>query len=161
MHKILILLVLLLSLFKADSDPVLVDADAGQILAEVAKFKGDKPVMVNFWATWCAPCVEEFPYMLELYREYDNDFALILVSGDFIDQRDEALEFLKDQGVNFTSYFKKGKDNDFIRKISNQWTGALPFTIIYDMDGNVSTSWEGKADKERFESELLKVLNPQ
>lgn len=145
----------------AQQDPVLVDAGADKILEVISDHKGQRPVLVNFWATWCAPCIEEFPFILELKKEYGDDFELIFVSGDFIDQRGDALEFLKEQGVDFATYFKTEKDNEFIKKISGQWTGALPFTIIFDVKGEVSISWEGKAEKEKFESELLRLINTQ
>lgn len=144
----------------SEQDPVLIDADATEIMDVVRAEKGKQPVLINFWATWCAPCIEEFPYIMELKEEYEGEFKLIFVSGDFPQQRADAEVFLKEQGVDFTTYFKTGKDNEFIQTISSEWTGALPFTIIFDANGEVSSSWEGKAEKEQFESELIKVINP-
>lgn len=140
-------------------DDILVDATADKIVAKIDECKGNSPVLVNFWATWCAPCVEEFPYIMKLNDKYEGEFKLIFVSGDFEEARDEAEAFLKKQGVDFETYFKVGKDNEFITTISNEWTGALPFTIVYNKEGEISASWEGKADLETFEKELLKVLN--
>lgn len=154
---ILGLIVLLLSISLA-GDKILVDATADQIMAKVAEYEGEKPVLMNFWATWCAPCIEEFPYLMELNEKYEGQFKLIFVSGDFREAREEAEAFLQKQGVDFETYFKVGKDNEFITTISNEWTGALPFTIVYNKEGEVTTSWEGKAELEKFESELIKVI---
>lgn len=140
-------------------DDILVDATADDVQERIAIHKGEKPVLVNFWATWCAPCIEEFPYLLELRDTYTDKFELILVSGDFKEARKEAEEFLKEQGVDFETYFKVGKDNEFIAKISEDWSGALPFTILYNKEGVVTASWEGKADFKTFETNLLNVLN--
>lgn len=137
------------------------NATAEEILAMVEEQKGEKPVVINFWATWCAPCVEEFPYIMELHEQYEGQFKLIFVSGDFEEARDNALAFLKKQGVDFETYFKTGKDHEFITAISEEWTGALPFTIVYNKEGEVSASWEGKAEFEKFESELLTVINEE
>lgn len=137
----------------------LTNATADDILSMVEDYRGEKPVLVNFWATWCAPCVEEFPYILELHKKYEGQFKLILVSGDFDEAKDDALVFLEKQGVEVETYFKQGKDHEFITAISDEWTGALPFTIVYNKAGDVSASWEGKADFEKFESELLTVIN--
>lgn len=159
MKTILLSLMVILSGFFSAGDDILVDATAQQIVEKIAEYKGEKPVLVNFWATWCAPCIEEFPYMMELNKEYEGKFKLIFVSGDFAEAREDAKNFLKKQGVDFKTYFKVGKDNEFITTISNEWTGALPFTIVYNKKGEVSAAWEGKAELKTFESELLKVIN--
>ena len=137
---------------------LLVNANADKILQTVRSYATKKPVLLNFWATWCVPCVEEFPDIVKLSEKYKGQFALILVSCDFNEARSEAAQFLKKQGVNFTTFFKIGKDNEFIQKISTEWTGALPYTIIYNKQGDVSDSWKGKADISNFESALNKVL---
>lgn len=155
-----IILIAIIS-FNFAADDILVDATAEEINAKINEFRGEKPVLVNFWATWCAPCIEEFPYILKLNEKYEGQFKLIFVSGDFEEAREDAKAFLKKQGVDFETYFKVGNDNEFITTISNEWTGALPFTIVYNKAGTVSAQWEGKAELETFESELLKVLNEE
>lgn len=152
---------LLASAIVVQGDDILVDATADEIVETITRHQGEKPVLVNFWATWCAPCIEEFPHLMELRKKYYDQFELILVSGDFPEARDEALEFLKKQGVDFKTYFKVGKDNEFISTISGEWSGALPFTIVYNKEGDVSAVWEGKADKETFESKLLNVISEE
>lgn len=84
-----------------------------------------------------------------------------MVSGDFKEAKVEARQFLLDQGVDFETYFKVGKDNEFINSISNKWTGALPFTIVYKKNGEVSAAWEGKAELKTFENEILKVIHEE
>ncbi|MTI88383.1 MAG: TlpA family protein disulfide reductase [Balneolaceae bacterium] len=158
MKSLLFIFGILFSFLQISGDEILVDATADEILKEISAYQGEKPVLVNFWATWCAPCIEEFPYIMDLHKQYEGDFKLIFVSGDFEEARDEAEAFLRKQGVDFTTYFKVGKDNDFITKISDNWSGALPFTIIYDKNGHVSSAWEGKADYQKFETELMNVL---
>lgn len=160
MKTLAIILIALISV-TFTGDDILVDATAEEINAKIAEYKGEKPVLVNFWATWCAPCIEEFPYILELREKYEGQFKLIFVSGDFEEAREEAEQFLKKQGVDFETYFKVGNDNEFINTISNEWTGALPFTIVYNKAGEVTAQWEGKAEFETFESELLNVLNEE
>ncbi|MEX0843867.1 MAG: TlpA disulfide reductase family protein [Balneolaceae bacterium] len=161
MKSLLLITLFIGSLSSLNGDQILVDATACEILEKVTEYKGEKPVLVNFWATWCAPCVEEFPYIMQLKEKYEDEFALIFVSGDFEEARDDAEAFLKKHGVDFETYFKVGKDNEFITTISNKWTGALPFTIVYNKQGEVSASWEGKAEFETFESELLNVISEE
>lgn len=153
------LLILLMGCSSSGEKKILVDTSAAQLVGHIESFKGDKPVLVNYWATWCVPCIEEFPYIMKLKEKYGEEFELIFVSGDFEEAKEEAKEFLKEQNVDFTTYYKTGKDNEFIQTVSESWSGALPYTVIYAKDGTVSTEWEGKAEYEQFESELQKVIN--
>ena len=161
MKSILITIFIFLNAFSLSGDDILVDASANEIMDKVEAFKGEKPVLLNFWATWCAPCIEEFPYLMKLNEKYEGRFKLIFVSGDFPEARDEARAFLRKQGVDFETYFKVGKDHEFITAISDSWSGALPFTIVYNTEGKVAASWEGKADLKMFESELLNVIKKE
>ena len=159
MRIIIVLTLFLLSCTEQKPEEIMVDATASEIVEKVASYEGDKPVLVNFWATWCLPCVEEFPYIMELNEKYGDEFELIFVSGDFTEAKEEAKEFLKTQEVDFTTYYKIGNDNEFITTISDTWSGALPYTVIYGKDGLVSAEWEGKQEFEVFEAELLKAIN--
>lgn len=160
MNKLALLsiLILIISCSPPKSNQVLVDASAEEIVSKIKSYKGEKPVLVNLWATWCVPCIEEFPHIMEMKKKYGDEFELIFVSGDFPEAKEEAKTFLRSQDVDFTTYFKVGNDNEFITTLSDTWSGALPFTVIYDKNGNISTEWEGKAELETFETELLKVL---
>ncbi len=141
------------------AQPELKDASADEIMDHIRSFEGEKVVLVNYWATWCGPCREEFPYILRLKELYGEQFELIFVSADFEEARKEAVAFLEEQGVEFTTFFKTGADHEFINTVSENWTGALPYTVIYDRNGKVSSEWEDKADFSTFESALLKAIN--
>lgn len=152
------LTVLLFGCSQPKEQELMVDTNATELVSQIESYKGEKPVLVNFWATWCIPCIEEFPYIMKLKENYSDEFELIFVSGDFEEAKEEAKEFLKEQNVNFTTYYKTGKDNEFIQTVSDTWSGALPYTVIYSKDGSISGEWEGKAEYEKFEQELLKVI---
>lgn len=137
---------------------ILENATVNEIQTYLATFKGEKPVLVNIWATWCLPCVEEFPYIMDLKQQYSEAFELVFISADFEEARAEATNFLKEQGVDFTTFFKQGKDNDFIAGISEKWSGAIPYTLIIDKNGVTHTEWEGKANYQDFENALLEVI---
>lgn len=160
MFKIQVFIVcyVILSL-SAFAQPELKNASADDILKHIQSFEGRKVVLVNYWATWCGPCREEFPYILRLKEMYGEEFELIFVSADFEEARSEAVTFLKEQGVDFTTFFKIGSDHEFINTVSDTWSGALPYTVIYDINGEISSEWEDKADFSTFESALLKAIN--
>lgn len=143
-----------------DETFALVDAKAEDVMAAI-KAPGSKAVVVNLWATWCKPCVEELPYLLKLREKYkDKGMRLILVSFDFNSVRSDVVRFLKKQKIDFPSYRRKGKDNEFLAGLSDQLTGQLPTTIFYDGEGNIKEIREGEATYEVFEASLLKVLKP-
>lgn len=143
----------------APDDTLLEDVTPDELQQVVNSYEGEKAVLINIWATWCAPCIEEFPYLVELQQEYENDLQVIFVSADFPNNRDRALEFLKEQNVNWTTYFKTGKDQPFIESLSDSWSGALPFTKIIREDGTVVASWEQGAEYEKFERNIKKAIN--
>lgn len=160
MNKLLLSfgLLFILSLSAQAQRPVLKDVTAEQMRAEINRLRTEKPLLVNFWATWCGPCKEEFPYLMDLKKQYGDKFTLVFVSGDFEEAREEAIEFLESQGVDFVTYFKTGSDDEFIRAMSPKWNGALPFTMYIDQSGKEIDAWEGKADFETFRKALLKLI---
>jgi thiol-disulfide isomerase/thioredoxin len=134
---------------------------SAEILVQVAQHKGQEAVLVNFWATWCAPCVEEFPLIVELSRAWrDRGLKIYFVSVDWLDQVDQVRTFLSQQGVSGLNFIKDEKDNPFIDGITEVWTGAIPFTIVYGKHtGEIVDSWEGKADREKFEAAIQAALS--
>jgi len=138
---------------------VLVDADINLINERVQE-SAAQVKLLNVWATWCGPCVEEFPYLLQLREHFSEDeFDLIFVSADIHSQRSKVLEFLEDQGVDFKTYLKTGDDMDFINGLNPEWSGALPATGIYDRDGVLQRFWIGEASFEEFKERVQKVLS--
>ena len=94
--------------------------------------------LVNFWATWCAPCVEEFPDLLKLREAYaSRGLRVVFVSLDTPGDTATAVRgFLEKHGVGFTTYIKSaGDDEAFINTVDRNWRGAIPATFIYDRRG--------------------------
>ncbi|MCB2212643.1 TlpA family protein disulfide reductase [bacterium] len=138
------------------SAPELQPVNADQVL-ELVRGHDDGPVLVNMWATWCKPCREEMPDLLKLYQVHrENGFKLLLVSADFTRQKDKAAEFLGSLGVNFQTYLKDQKDNEFINAIDPDWSGALPFSVLFAKDGSVIRTWEGMLTYEEVDDLLTR-----
>jgi len=122
-------------------------------LLKLVKSSGGKTTVVNIWATWCQPCVEEFPHLIELYKKYsDKGLQLVLVSADAEEDRGRVMDFLSEQGVDFATYIKSEPDNEFVMALGQEWTGALPATFIYDAKGDLKKFWMGDASFEEFEN---------
>jgi thiol-disulfide isomerase/thioredoxin len=143
-----------------DGAPPLEDATAARI-REAVHQPGARATLVNVWATWCAPCREEFPEMLRIHRQYrDRGLRLVLVSADVPDSSELARRFLEAQGVDFTTYLKREKDMEFIDGLDPRWSGALPATFVYDANGRLRSFHEGKTTAAEFESLVVSAMNP-
>jgi thiol-disulfide isomerase/thioredoxin len=93
--------------------------------------------VLNLWATWCEPCKEEIPWLLEIQKKNQEKINLLLVSMDPKSQLSKAKFFLDSIGVDFTTYFKTEKDEVIIEGLSKNWSGTLPATFIFDSKGSL------------------------
>lgn len=121
-------------------EPVALDpVDEAGVRALVKNQGGKKLRLVNVWATWCAPCVIEFPDLIALHRIYrGRDFEVITLCADDPEKKDKALEFLRSQQASTKNYaFDKGDPYALIEAVDPQWQGALPHTILVAPGGKV------------------------
>lgn len=124
-------------------------------------YKG-KVLFVNFWATWCKPCTEEFPDILKINSEYkDKDFKLIFVSLDFgKDLETQTQKYLSKMNVEFTTYYNAFKnDEDLINYMDKKWEGSIPGTFIFDKNGKLRKTFIGKTDFSDFKEAVDKYIN--
>lgn len=130
-------------------------------LAEVGDLmknnKSKKLRLVNFWATWCGPCVIEFPELVSIDRMYrERDFEFISVSTDKMKQKDKALEMLKKKEASNTNYIYSGKDiYELIEVVDKDWQGSLPYTALIDPDGKILYKVEGTFDSPALKTAIV------
>lgn len=136
----------------------LLDVNSNQILSKIKDYKGKKAVMLNIWALWCKPCVEEFPMLVSLGSKY-NELEVLFVNTDFEDQKTEVKKFLNTHNIIGESYFKSENDEVFINTLQESWNGTLPFTITYSkISGDIVDSWVGLEPEKRFISAVEKAI---
>lgn len=100
--------------------------------------------LINVWATWCGPCVVEFPSFLEMNRMYRNrEFELITISLDEIGKKPNALNFLTKKQASTKNYIFKGDKYAFIEVMNKKWEGALPYTVFLAPGGKALYSKQG------------------
>lgn len=127
----------------------------------MADAKG-KVVLLNFWASWCAPCVKEFPEIIKLYKNYkDRGFVVYFVSLDDLPDIDSKVRpFLKRQGVDFTTYYSNfSKPEELMDYIDKHWQGAIPATYFYDKEGTMMEAILGGRKYEDFEARIKKYID--
>ena len=143
-----------LLLAAASLQPVNEAAYAGLVHANRGKV-----VVVNFWATWCAPCRAEMPSLVALRNRYAaKGVTLLLISADDSTDEPKARAFLDSVHAPPSVYIKAAKDDDaFIRAVDPKWSGTLPSTFVYDRQGKLVRSVTGEIDAKTLD-ELIKRL---
>lgn len=116
-------------------------------------------LVVNFWATWCKPCVEELPAFEQANANFRKDEAkIILVSNDFPDELDSRLlPFIQKKNLKSEVIFMNEKDpNDWLPSVNPEWSGAIPATLIVDKSGKFAYFHTGQLTYEEL-SKLIKA----
>jgi len=122
----------------------------------------EKPLVINFWATWCAPCVKELPYFEELHQKNQN-IKIVTVSLDFDKQVESKLKpFLKKKNYSFVATYMADKNfNNWISKVDENWSGSIPATWIINENKGIFVEQEFVSYEElnQFVNESLIKIN--
>lgn len=105
-----------------------------------------KPLLVNFWATWCDPCRDEFPDLVRIDADYKGRIDFITVSLDDLAEIDRGVpKFLFEMNAEMPAFLLKSTDeNAAIAAVSTDWKGGLPFSILIGTDGKTVYTKQGK-----------------
>ena len=120
----------------------------------------DKTYVINFWATWCSPCVKELPYFESVNREYSaKNVKVILVSLDFPSQIESKLKpYLKKNKIKSNVILlDDSKMNKWVPRVSEKWDGGIPATLI--VNSSNYNFYPNPFEKEELVSEIQKVIN--
>jgi len=138
-----------------------------EVILEIFDFDGlqkflrttdDKTYVVNFWATWCAPCIKELPYFEKLNKEYSDNVEVILVSLDFPSKYETKLKpYIKNKNLQSKVIALNDVDsNSWIPKVDESWTGAIPATVIFNKDKR--KFYEKSFNYDELETEVKRFL---
>ncbi len=128
----------------------------GSASVSLSDFKG-KPVIINFWASWCAPCKEEIPFLQKTWTEY-KDKGIIFIGIDVLDDTAAANKFVETFNIDYINL------SDNKAKVTNQFgVIALPATFFIDSNGNISKQnygpFLGESGEKLFINYLEEIIN--
>lgn len=124
--------------------------------------KRARPLLVNFWATWCDPCREEFPDLVKIDREYrSRGLEFVAVSlDDAADIKTAVPWFLKEMHATMPVYLLDVPDPEpAINLVDKDWGGALPATFLYDSEGRVAFKHFGRIEPMGLRAAIGKVMS--
>lgn len=127
------------ALAKWDAEPVKLEKLDEAGVAKLATNDGQKLLLVNLWATWCGPCVEELPEFVTMNRMYrGREFQLVTISLDDPEKEQAALKVLREKYIAATNYILTMKDRDkFAELLDKDWPGPVPYTLVIAPGGKV------------------------
>ena len=113
-----------------------------------------KPIVLNFWASWCPPCKKEMPEFEQAYKQMGEDITFIMV--DLVDGRDETkakgAQYIEEKGFSFPVYFDVEQEAAYAYGIS-----SIPTTLFIDKDGFIVTGAYGMLDSERLQEGISRI----
>ncbi|MDB5273519.1 MAG: TlpA family protein disulfide reductase [Chitinophagaceae bacterium] len=156
--KSLIVAVLLIGLASIKRD---VEVVKWPQLQEYILQKKDKIKVINFWATWCKPCVEELPHFEKLHREYkDKQVEVLLVSLDQASLKDKVVATLEKNDITTRVMLLDEVDfNKWINGVDSNWSGSIPATLIITKDNEHKRFYEQPLYGQELEK-IIMSLNP-
>lgn len=137
-----------------------VDADA--LLADLEALDA-RVVVLNVWATWCAPCRREFPDYVRYQREVEGEgIAVRFLSVDALDVHDRVQTFLQEHGAGGPHYVSSSGESDIVEAIAYArgalWSHGIPVTFVFDGEGELKDFWEGAANYDLLRQRIDAVL---
>jgi len=149
---------------KLDADwkkkPVeIIEADLDAI-KEVLANKTSKYRLINVWATWCGPCVIEYPDFVTMQRMYGaRDFEFVSISTDGLKKKDKVLDFLKNNNSAVKNYLYTLENKyPLIEAVDKNWSGSLPYTLLVAPGGKVVYAHNGVIDPLEVKKEIMQKI---
>jgi len=129
-------------------------------IEDLVKNRSENLRLINFWATWCVPCVAEFPELIEINRNFrKRKFEMVTISLDAPDKKERVLQFLE-KTYSSTSNYHVNSDNkyDLIEAVDKEWPGSLPYTIVVKPGGEILYRKLGTINPQEVRKVIIEYL---
>jgi thiol-disulfide isomerase/thioredoxin len=145
---------------KVAAEPVNVEAISVEGMKALRKNDSGKLRLVNFWATWCGPCITEFPELVTINRMYRHRaFEMVTVAANYPDEQKAVLEFLKKQQASTKNYiFGEPNKYNLMDAFDAKWNGGLPYTVLISPTGEILYREQGEIDFMTLKRAIVKSL---
>ena len=117
-------------------------------------FKGEKAIVITFWATWCEPCILELPYLQKFYEKYSDSVEILAISEDAKNHRKIVANKIKDMGFTFPVAMDSSKK--LAKKI--YFHRMIPYLVVIDKDGKILKLQQGSTHPEKLIGELEELF---
>lgn len=140
-----------------EQEPIPLEKAGPEQLRMLRSNQGGKTLLVNFWATWCGPCTEEFPELQQTWRMYrKRPFELVTVSINYPDEEKGVRHFLDTQHASTRNLLFSGMDPyEEMKAFDPGWGGAVPYTVLVGPDGKVLYKEQGSLDIQKVRRLIL------
>jgi thiol-disulfide isomerase/thioredoxin len=145
---------------RIEAEPVTVDSISAEGLKKLRANGTGKVMLVNFWATWCGPCVHEFPALETTYRMYQHrDFDMVMVSANMPDEKAGVLKMLEKQHATGRNLLF-GSDDTYAMQAAfdPKWDSPVPFTVLLSPEGKILYQELGEVDVLKLRRVILGSL---
>jgi len=148
------------SIERWNAEPVSLETIDAEGVKTLAENKTDKLRLINLWATWCGPCVQELPELVTMNRMYrKRNFELITISLDAVEDKEQALKFLTEKHVSAKNYQFNSTDRDKLAEaLDPKWPGPLPYTVLIAPGGKVIYRQHGPLEPLKVKRAIVEFL---
>lgn len=145
---------------KLAAEPVAVEMADAEALKELRKNPSGKLRLVNFWATWCGPCITEMPELVTINRMYRHRaFEMVFVAANFPDEKRDVLSFLTQQQASNRNLLFAGTDKyALMAAFDPAWNSAIPYTVLISPTGEVLYKEQGPVNPLELKRAIVRSL---
>jgi len=151
-----IIIILSINVFASEKLPDFSLQDLNGKQVKISDFIGEQPVIIDFWATWCAPCLKELPKLDKMQKQFGDSLLVIAISTDKPRKKNEVKKHIKSQKFKFTTLLDTRGEARKLLNIKN-----IPFTLLIDKNGEIVYDHLGynTGDEKHLEEQLMKLYN--